>query len=108
MAKSPQDLLNQLGNEQATILSAKRAVGAIISAVGGIDKWAESIAHLLEDGDTPSGTKAAIHRALIGAILNIDEAEAIHGEVVDQQTDALIAQLNQMVADGPGDDDDDH
>jgi len=103
VAKSAQDLLRELGSEQATILSAKRAVNAIIRSLGGMDAWAESIAELLSSDDTPSGTKAAIHRALIGAILNIDEAEAVHGEVIDDQTNALIDQLSK-ISEAGGDD----
>jgi hypothetical protein len=103
MAKNAQQILSQLGDEHATILSAKRAVSAIIKSLGGIDEWANSIALLLESGETPSGTKAAIHKALLTAILNINEAEAIHGEVVDQQTEALLAQLDTVVSGAPDD-----
>lgn len=104
MAKSAQDLLNELGAEGSTILSAKRAVNSIIGRLGGMEAWAEMIADLLRDLETPSGTKANIHRALLGAILNINEAEGVHGEVLDEQTNAMIEALqNQAMQSGDDD-----
>jgi hypothetical protein len=60
---------------------------------------------LLESEDTPSGTKASIHKAILGGILSVDEAEAVHGEVVDEQTNAVMALLQgQIDAESGGDD----
>lgn len=96
MAKAAKDLLKDLGSEQSLILSAKRFVAAIVKSAGGMDQMAEDIVVLLNDRETPAGTKAAMYKSILGAILNINEAEAVHGEIVDEQTEALIQQLSEL------------